>query len=152
MKDLKWTWIILSAIETVTLVLGATLPLAHVSEFWIFQNEFSIFSLTATLLSSRELLLGIVVGLFGFVIPMTKIVMRHFASFIVYKLNLHKFSMVDIFLLSFLVYSSKISSVFELELLVGFYFLLTSIVVGYLQIFLNGREERLDNENQNINS
>ncbi|HJP09536.1 MAG TPA: paraquat-inducible protein A [Arenicellales bacterium] len=151
MKDLKLTWIVLSIIEAITLVLGATLPLAHVSEFWVFKNEFSIFSLTAMLFSSGEFLLGIVVGLFGFVVPMAKILMRHFVSTILSKFALHKFSMVDIFLLSFLVYSSKISSVFDLELLVGFYFLLTSIVVGYFQIIFSRREERLENQNEKTN-
>ena len=45
--------------------------------------------------------------------------------------------MVDIFLLSFLVFMGKLSTFFEIELLIGFYFLLLSICVGYIQIIFS---------------
>ena len=128
------TCFIIGAIEALTLLLGTTLPIAKTSEFWIFENEFSIVSLTLSLLSAEEFLLGFAVIVFGFFIPIFKIIMRYFNLPISYRINLHKFSMVDIFLLSFLVYSSKISNVFDVELKVGFYFLLVSILVGYSQI------------------
>ena len=129
------TWFILSTIEVVTLFLGVTLPIAKTRELWIFENEFSILSITLSLFSSGEVLLGIILILFGFFIPIVKIFSVHFALPSFYHMNLHKFSMVDIFLLSFLVYSSKMSNVFEMELKVGFYFLLVSIAIGYLRIF-----------------
>ena len=127
--------VILSLIEALTLVLGTTLPIAKISEFWIFENEFSVFSLTLTLFSSGEFVLGVFIILFGFLIPTTKILVTHFDLPLFYKANLHKFSMADIFLLSFLVYSSKISNFFDMELQVGFYFLLISVAIGYLKIF-----------------
>ena len=126
-------WVILSFIEVLTLVLGTTLPVAKVNEFWIFENEFSVFSLTLTLFSSGELILGTAVILFGFIIPIAKILATYFDLPRWHRVNLHKFSMVDIFLLSFLVYSSKISSVFDVEIQVGFYFLVISIAIGYLK-------------------
>ena len=126
-------WVILSFIEVLTLVLGTTLPVAKVNEFWIFENEFSVFSLTLTLFSSGELILGTAVILFGFIIPIAKILAAYFDLPRWHRVNLHKFSMVDIFLLSFLVYSSKISSVFDVEIQVGFYFLVISIAIGYLK-------------------
>ncbi len=128
-------WFILSVIEALTLFLGATLPIAKTSEFWIFENEFSLLSLTQILFSSGEILLGTILILFGFFIPIMKILLTHFDLPSFYRMNLHKFSMLDIFLLSFLVYSSKISNVFAMELKVGFYFLLISVAVGYLRIF-----------------
>ena len=127
--------VILSLIEALTLVLGTTLPIAKISEFWIFENEFSVISLTVTLFSSGEFVLGVAIILFGFLIPITKLLAIHFDLPLFYKANLHKFSMADIFLLSFLVYSGKISNVFDMELQAGFYFLLISVVIGYLRIF-----------------
>ena len=53
------------------------------------------------------------------------------------KFNLHKFSMVDIFLISFLVFIGKSSNFFDIELGIGFYFLIFSILLGYFQILLN---------------
>ena len=127
--------VILSLIEALTLVLGTTLPIAKISEFWIFENEFSVISLTVTLFSSGEFVLGVAIILFGFLIPITKLLATHFDLPLFYKANLHKFSMADIFLLSFLVYSGKISNVFDMELQAGFYFLLISVAIGYLRMF-----------------
>ena len=67
------------------------------------------------------------------IIPIAKILATYFDLPRWHRVNLHKFSMVDIFLLSFLVYSSKISSVFDVEIQVGFYFLVISIAIGYLK-------------------
>ena len=75
------------------------------------------------------------------IFPLIKIISRHTNIQFINRYNLHKFSMVDIFLISFLVFSSKASSFFDLKLLLGFYFLLASIILGYAQIifknFLN---------------
>ena len=132
-------WFLVNTLEALTLLLGITLPIAKTSEFWIFEREFSLLTLSFNLVSSEEWLLAIIVILFGVILPIFKIGMRFFDIPKFYRLNLHKFSMVDIFLLSFLVYSSKISKIFDIELMIGFYFLLISIMLGYLQIFL-GRE------------
>jgi uncharacterized paraquat-inducible protein A len=51
------------------------------------------------------------------------------------KFQLHKFAMLDIFLISFIVFSSKFASLFEAKIGVGFYFLLASILIGFVQIF-----------------
>jgi len=40
--------------------------------------------------------------------------------------------MVDIFLISFLLFSSQLSYFFEVSLLKGFYFLFAALVVSYL--------------------
>ena len=52
------------------------------------------------------------------------------------KFNLHKFSMVDIFLSFFSFYWKKFKF-FDIELGIGFYFLIFSILLGYFQILLN---------------
>jgi len=132
-------WFLVNTLEALTLLLGLTLPIAKTSEFWIFEREFSLLTLSSSLVLSEEWLLAIIIILFGVFLPIIKIGMRFFDTPKFYRVNLHKFSMIDIFLLSFLVYSSKISKVFDIELMIGFYFLVISIMLGYLQIFL-GRE------------
>ena len=47
-----------------------------------------------------------------------------------------KFSMVDVFLLSFLVYGSKISETYEVTLGIGAYFLMVSIALSFFKPYL----------------
>jgi|TARA_B100000959_G_scaffold217505_1_gene229427 uncharacterized paraquat-inducible protein A len=123
--------------ESIFLCLGVYLPLATIDEFWIISSEFSILSLSEKLLIENEWTLGLLVFLFGVIFPIFKIITRLFYIKIFEKFNLHRFSMVDIFLLSFLVFMGKLSRFFEIELLIGFYFLLLSICVGYIQIIFS---------------
>ena len=137
----KYGFIFLSFIEFIFLILGVTLPIAQIDEFWFFTSEFSILSIAKDLMINNEFLLSVIVISFGLVFPLIKIISRHTNIQFINRYNLHKFSMVDIFLISFLVFSSKASSFFDLNLLMGFYFLLASIILGYSQIifknFLN---------------
>ena len=137
----KYGFIFLSSIEFILLILGVTLPIAKIDEFWIFTSEFSILSIAIDLMINNEFVLGVIVIGFGLIFPLIKIIFRHTNIQFINRYNLHKFSMVDIFLISFLVFSSKASSFFDLKLLLGFYFLLASIILGYSQIifknFLN---------------
>lgn len=123
--------------ESIILCLGVYLPLARIDEFWIISSEFSVLSLSKILIIENEWTLGLVVFLFGVIFPIFKIITRLFYIKSFEKFNLHRFSMVDIFLLSFLVFMGKLSTFFEIELLIGFYFLLLSICVGYIQIIFS---------------
>ena len=124
--------IIFSAIEAILLFLGIFSPFARIQEFWIFKEEFSIHSLIIALFDQQNFLLGGTILLFGILIPL----MRLCANFIpidkLKNLNLHKLAMVDIFLISFLLFSSQLSYFFEVSLLKGFYFLFAALVVSYL--------------------
>ncbi|MBD74543.1 MAG: hypothetical protein CMM96_03515 [Rickettsiales bacterium] len=128
---------ILIFFEFIFLMLGVYLPLANTTEFWIFKSEFSIFSLSYQFLISDELILFIVVFLFGFIFPLIKIISRIFKFEYISRFNLHKFSMVDIFLISFLVFIGKSSTFFEIQLSIGFYFLLMSVLIGYFSIIFD---------------
>ena len=130
-------WLFLSILEILLLILGVSFPLARIDEFWIFTSEFSILSISRDLIIANEFLLGIVVISFGLLFPLLKIIFRLTSYDLINKFNLHKFSMVDIFLISFLVFSSKVSNYFELNLLIGFYFLISSVFLGYVQIIFN---------------
>ena len=123
--------------EFISLISGVYLPLARIDEFWILSSEFSIISLSEKLILENEHTLGIIVILFGLIFPVFKIFTRLFNIKVFEKFNLHRFSMVDIFLLSFLIFMGKLSAFFEIELLTGFYFLLLSIFLGYIQIIFS---------------
>ena len=130
-------WLILTFLEIILLILGVSFPLARIDEFWIFTSEFSILSISRDLIIADEFLLGLMVFSFGLLFPLVKIVFRLTGYELINRYNLHKFSMVDIFLISFLVFSAKVSNYFDLSLLIGFYFLISSVLLGYIQIVFN---------------
>mgnify|MGYP001382051011 FL=1 len=133
MKGIKFISI---SFELIFLLLGVYYPLATMEEFWIFKSEFSILSISYDFFINKELALFFVVFFFGFIFPILKIISRVLKINFVEKFNLHKFSMVDIFLISFLVFIGKSSNFFDIELGIGFYFLISSIFLGYSQILL----------------
>ena len=101
MKGIKFISI---SFELIFLLLGVYYPLATIEEFWIFKSEFSILSISYDFFINKELALFFVVFFFGFIFPILKIISRILKINFVERFNLHKFSMVDIFLISFLVF------------------------------------------------
>ena len=126
--------ILISVFEFILLLFGISLPIAKIDEFWFFSSEFSILSIVKDLFINNEYLLAIIIISFGFFFPTIKIISRHLSLRIINEYNLHKFSMVDIFIISFLVFASKASSFFNMEIQLGFYFLLLSVLLGYTYI------------------
>ena len=134
MKAIKF---LLISFELIFLLLGVYYPLAKMKEFWLFKSEFSILSISYDFFVNEELTLFFVVFFFGFIFPVLKIISRILKINFIKKFNLHKFSMVDIFLISFLVFIGKSSNFFDIELGIGFYFLIISVFLGYFQILLS---------------
>lgn len=126
--------ILISIFEFILLLFGISLPIAKIDEFWFFSSEFSILSIVKDLFINNEYSLAIIIISFGFFFPTIKIISRHLSLRIINEYNLHKFSMVDIFIISFLVFASKASSFFNMEIELGFYFLLLSVLLGYSSI------------------
>ena len=124
--------IIFSAIEAILLFLGIFSPFARIQEFWIFKEEFSIHSLIIALFGQQNFLLGGTILVFGVLIPIMRLCTNFIPITRLKNLNLHKLAMVDIFLISFLLFSSQLSYFFEVSLLKGFYFLFAALVVSYL--------------------
>mgnify|MGYP001174401043 FL=1 len=122
--------------ETIFLFCGVYFPLASIDEFWFFSSEFSILTLTRDLYINGEILLSVIIIIFGFIFPCIKIISKVINIQFIENLYLHKFSMVDIFLLSFIVFAGKTSNYYEIHLLIGFYFLLTSVLINYFYIIL----------------
>ena len=127
--------LILFLLEALTLILGVSLPLVQIDELWIFSSEFSLLSISVTLFNAEELLLSFLVIFFGFFIPITKILARNLGWLSIEKYNLQKLAMVDVFMLSLLIFSSKASSFFEIVLREGSYFLILHIILSYLILF-----------------
>ena len=119
-------------LELVFFLLGVSLPLLVVQEFWFFRNEISLINIVMGLLMNGEYLLGIVITGFGVIVPLIKITGRLLSVRSLNKLPLHKFSMLDIFLMSFIIFASKFSLIFNAKIEIGFYFLLGSILIGLL--------------------
>lgn len=145
----RQAWLAYGGAEAGLLILGATLPIAQITEFWLFDTQISILGIGATLLSSGEILLAFVVLGFGFVFPMIKIILgmrrrgmrKDAGQHAVSRTGraqafFQKFSMVDVFLLSFLVYGSKISETYEVSLGIGAYFLMASIALSFFKPYL----------------
>ena len=124
--------IILSAVEAILLFLGIFSPFARIQEFWIFKEEFSIHSLIIALFDQQNFLLGGTILVFGVLIPLMRLCTNFVPITRLKNLNLHKLAMVDIFLISFLLFSSQSSYFFEVSLLKGFYFLFAALVVSYV--------------------
>ena len=131
LRSASYTTVAIGLLELVCLLAGTTLPLASITEFWIFENEFSILSLSGTLLLSDEILLAVIVCSFGFVFPLAKLITSFFEGLGSIPTIIQRFSMVDVFLLSFLVYGSKISESYDVVLGDGFYFLCVALTLNF---------------------
>ena len=132
---------IFTAAEAILLFLGIFSPFARIQEFWIFEEEFSIYSLLLSLLDQQNFLLGGTILAFGVLIPFIRLCTNWFPSDKLKNLNLHKLAMIDVFLISFLIFSSQASFFFEVNLLQGFYFLFGSLVVSFLNHWIaKGRD------------
>ena len=114
---------LLSLLELIFFGFGISLPLLSVSEFWFFKNEISLINIVYGLFENAEYFLAVIVTVFGVVIPFIKIFARLLSLKFVEKFQLHKFAMLDIFLISFIVFSSKFASLFDAKIGIGFYFL-----------------------------
>ena len=130
----------LTILELIFFLLGISLPLLVVQEFWFFRNEISLINIVIGLLMNGEYLLSIIITVFGVIIPLSKIVGRLLNVRSLNKLPLHKFSLLDIFLISFVIFASKFSAIFNAQIAVGFYFLLASALIGFLQVLLSANK------------
>ena len=141
LRSASYPTIAIGLLELVSLLAGTSLPLVSITEFWIFENEFSILSLSGTLLLSNEILLAVVVCSFGFVFPLAKLLTSFFAGLGSIPTTIQRFCMVDVFLLSFLVYGSKVSESYDVVLGAGFYFLCIALTLSFARTSF-GKEEK----------
>ncbi len=121
----------LTLLETILFVLGVVLPLAEVSQFWLFDDEFSVLGLLITFINEGEYILFLVVAVFGVSLPLLKMILKLHGGRGFWVAFLYRFALTDIFLLAILVYLVKASSVLSIGLLNGFWCLLASVLLGH---------------------
>lgn len=126
---------LLITLELIFLICGVFSPIAKINELWLFNSSYSLYSILLKLFNEGEIFIGIIVGVFGIFFPFLKIVSKYSKTNFFEKTNLQKFSMLDIFILSLIIFSSKTSIYFEIDFLIGFYFLIISIGIGYINSF-----------------
>ena len=126
-----------TGLELIFLFAGVSLPLVTIDEFWFFTSNFSILSLIFTLFQSGESILGALLVVFCVFIPFYKSFNRIISEERFEKIPLHKFAMIDMFLISFLIFGSKMSYFYEVRLEEGFYFLCAYLLMSYFSTILN---------------
>lgn len=143
MKEFKLSklfFFIFVLIELSLFCYGAISPLFVLREsvgWWVFnENNTSLLGVVKTFYLERELLLFLIILVFGVLSPMAKFFAKLFRVRAAVNL-LHKFSHVDIFLLVILIYVSKSSFFLEVNLGLGFYLLFASLLLGYITDIMN---------------
>lgn len=120
--------------ESFILILGMTLPLLGVNQFWIFKENQSLLDILLIFYKTNEFFLLILVSTMGFALPILKVCLR-FANYDGVLIRyISRFSCIDIFLIAILVFVSKSSTFIKVELLEGFYFLCVGVLLGLLQL------------------
>ena len=121
-------------IEAVILYCGVTLPLVKVSHFWIFEEEQSIVRILLIFYQHEEFLLLILISIMGLILPFLKLIFRGLElEGKIFKF-IGRFSSIDIFLISILIFIGKSVSTIDVSLSFGFYFLCAGTIMGLLQM------------------
>ena len=121
-------------VEAIVLYFGVTLPLIKVSRFWIFGEEQSVVKILLIFYQHNEFLLLLLVSIMGFFLPFLKLIFRALeleGNFIIF---ISRFSSIDIFLISILIFIGKTISTIDVSLSSGFYFLCAGTIFGLVKI------------------
>ena len=116
-------------------LLGISSTLIITKEFWIFSHSFSILGALELFYKEKEFALFLIISIFGISAPLLKMLLK------IFNINymvafLHRFTFLDIFLVTILIYVAKSSSIIDADVGVGFWYLLTALGISYLQILL----------------
>ena len=121
-------------IEAIILYCGVTLPLVKVSHFWIFEEEQSIVRILLIFYQHEEFLLLILISIMGFILPFLKLIFRGLELEGKIFEFIGRFSSIDIFLISILIFIGKSVSTIDVSLSFGFYFLCAGTIMGLVKI------------------
>ena len=137
--------IIICMLEIALLCLGVHMPLITLNKFWFFSDSYSVLSIVSTFWQESEYTLAVIILSFGVLFPIIKSLSRFTSLQFIKTYSLHKFAMVDIFLLSFVVFLAKSSSAVKADVQIGFYVLLAAVLLGYASyIYENYKTEPLN--------
>ena len=155
MKESKFQLIFIKFLiitEICFFVLGISSELISTQEFWIFSNSFSILGAIELFYKEKEYTLFFLILLFGVSAPLLKMILKllNFTSIVDI---LHRFTFLDIFLVSIFIYVAKSSPVLDANLEIGFFFLIASLTLSYLQmslIFFSNKQNISNDKNEAI--
>ncbi|MBC6440682.1 MAG: paraquat-inducible protein A [Rhodospirillales bacterium] len=126
------------------LVLGLALPAFTVEQFWVFESSKSIAEGLWTLITGKDLLLGIVVLLFSMVFPIGKLGLaiwiwgsrdpNHGATrrALNWSVKLGKWSMMDVFMVALVVAMLSLSILAEVTAGTGIYFFCAGMIASMI--------------------
>lgn len=118
------------------LVVGIFSPLLKITQLWFFSSESSLVSAVHTLFTHQEWALAGVITLFAITVPIVKSLATFW--FISRPINqtsrkrldqlnlLGKWSMLDVFIVAFMVVATKLASLAQAEVQYGLYLLLVA--------------------------
>ena len=112
---------------------GLYLPLTEVTQFWFFSENTQIIFILEYLFNNGEVFLAYLILLFGVFGTYLKILLKYIN---VDDFNdvLQKFSFFDIFVVSLLIFSSKLSVFLDVEAKIGTYLLVSALMISFIQI------------------
>lgn len=121
---------------------GVTLPVLHVTELFVFENEVSLVGIVAGLFEQKEWAIGLLVLLFTLLLPPAKLVL----GFVLWRYTeadgpaarrgvalldaIGKWAMLDVLILALVVVTLKSSWVAEVETARGLYYFAASAVLA----------------------
>ena len=143
-------YLVLVIIGALSYTISVFSPLFSVSEFYIFSDTLTIYSIVNTLYVSQEWLLFLVIFIFGVVFPLAKYMLlllyglcidsRKLSSNIIQILEImSKWAMLDVFVIAILIASIKLKSLASAETHYGLYLFISSIVIAIICTYIYKR-------------
>ena len=122
-------------IELAFFLLGISSTLIITEEFWIFSQSFSMLGALELFYRVKEFTLFLIILIFGISAPLLKILLKFFKLKFMVEI-LHRFTFLDIFLVVVLIYVAKSSAIIDANVGVGFWYLLSALLISYVQMFV----------------
>jgi len=140
---------ILIVVSLILLAIGVFAPLMTLKQFFIFENQLSLFSGLIELIAQKEWLLFIIIFSFSIIFPIVKILFLflvlnagtkgkpHRKKIMNWLAHIGKWSMLDVFVVALLLVSIKLDVIADIQIHYGIYafgssVLLTMILTHWL--------------------
>lgn len=134
---------ILLAIHAISLVIGIFAPMMTFQKFWIFSNKYSLFSGIFEMLKEGEIFMFFIILSFSILFPIYKLITLYQVQFakvhcVKFKKKLDrlsalgKWSMMDVFVIAFLVMTVKLGGIGKVDVHIGIFAFSISVVVSMI--------------------
>ncbi len=147
----RWVFNALLLLALAAFVYGVFTPLMRLEKFWLFNNEYSLYSSLQTLYEHGEIFLLVVLFLFSVLTPLVKmagsamlantsVLFRQRRERFLYWLETWgKWSMLDVFVVALLFVAVKLGALVNVTVLSGLYWFGGAVVLmQLLSVWLNG--------------